>query len=483
MKGTKRSLLASMAVLAASLLLLAGVTFAWFTSVVTNSGNTIAAGELKVTLHQLVDGRYVDTESKEYEGPAFNYDRWEPGYTAVEGFRIGNGGSLALKYRLDVSETENVSGVVGADVAKVIEVYYAPLEEEATELPASVGDMEYIGTLREVLDSSEGAAKGTLSAKEADYAAIALKMTETAGNEYMNASVKFDIRLSATQAPEESDGFGNSDYDEDAQYPDVAYISVAAPTEEDLEAGLNPLAEAIITASGEKTKIFAVMDVGTYKLTDKEDDVRNAMKGKEITLSGMGAEKTIYEVKKDNVTGEAAADYSFDGAKSVVFRDMTVEFKPNTDYQGFVRAGALRFENCTIKGMGANWGNGDVIFNNCKFMFADESNEWTNSLWTYGGNSFTFNTCTFISENGKFINVYRQGSPDAVIDVTLNNCKFINRGEANKAAVNIKSQCAWNVTINSCTVEGDFPEANGGLWQSASDFGSPHPGNKVTVNP
>ena len=79
--------------------------------------------------------------------------------------------------------------------------------------------------------------------------------------------------------------------------------------------------------------------------------------------------------------------------------------------------------------------------------------------------------------------MYRQANPDTVIDVTLNECKFINKAEtANKAAVNIKSQCAWNVTINKCTTKGAFPGANEGLWQSAPDHGTANAGNKVTVN-
>ena len=124
------------------------------------------------------------------------------------------------------------------------------------------------------------------------------------------------------------------------------------------------------------------------------------------------------------------------------------------------------------------------MFENCEFVFADKYNQWTNSLWTYGGSSFTFNDCVFTSENGKFINVYREANPDTVVDVTLNNCKFVNNAATeNKAAVNIKSQCAWNVTINNCTTKGAFPEANGGLWQSAPDYGTANAGNTVTVNP
>ena len=48
MKKTRKSLLFSGLALMMSALLLAGTTFAWFTDSVTNTGNTIQAGELKV---------------------------------------------------------------------------------------------------------------------------------------------------------------------------------------------------------------------------------------------------------------------------------------------------------------------------------------------------------------------------------------------------------------------------------------------------
>lgn len=268
--------------------------------------------------------------------------------------------------------------------------------------------------------------------------------------------------------------------------PDVAYVAVSAPTAEDIATGVNPLANALISASTEagisgeaKDKIAADLAAGTFKLTDKEGSVKGAVNGKEVTLNGAGADKTTYEVKKAGASGEGAADYSFDGAKAVVFKNMTVEFGLNTDFQGFVRAGAVRFENCTIKGMGAYWGVGDVVFDNCNFVFPEGGNEYTYNLWTYGGSSFTFNKCTFTSDIGKFINVYRQDNDGVVVDVTLNDCTFINKvASANKAAVKINGDHAWNVTINNCTKQGVFPTENSGLWEIQNAVA----GNKITVD-
>ena len=53
MKSTKKSLLASGGAILASVALLAGTTFAWFTDSVVNTGNKIQAGTLDIELWQL----------------------------------------------------------------------------------------------------------------------------------------------------------------------------------------------------------------------------------------------------------------------------------------------------------------------------------------------------------------------------------------------------------------------------------------------
>ena len=224
------------------------------------------------------------------------------------------------------------------------------------------------------------------------------------------------------------------------------------------------------------------MGAGTFTLTDKEGESKTATAGKEITLIGDGKENTTFAVEKTDVNAEANGTYCFDGTKSVVLKGMTIKFNSG-NYRGFNRVGNIRLENCTIVGMASEWATGDVEFVKCNFVFGEDYNQWTNSLWTRTGSSFTFTDCTFTSENGKFINVYREGN-NGVVDITLNNCKFINNAAAaNKAAVNIKSQFAWNVTINNCTTEGAFPAENNGLWQSKPDNGMAAAGNKVTVSP
>ncbi len=483
LKSKKSALLLSFTSLLLCFAMLAGSTFAWFTDTATTGVNKIVSGKLDVDIIGANSEDHVEKLNFTKAAGAEGEDLlWEPGCRYLtEGFRIANKGNLALKWKAEINKDNIKNGKADSEETpskSLLDVIDFSVVTSQAEDAKAIAIEDFVGHLAKEKTSDE------------TYY-IKAHMQESAGNDYQSLTLEgITITVYATQDTVENDSFDNK-YDENAQYPDVAYTAVSAPTAEDVAAGINPLANALISASAEtgvtgeaKQEIVADLAAGTFKLTDKEGTVRDAVKGMEVTLNGAGADKTTYEVKKPGATGEGTADYSFDGAKAVVFKNMTIEFGANTDYQGFVRAGAIRFENCTIKGMGANWGVGDVMFENCEFVFADEYNQWTNSLWTYGGSSFTFNDCVFTSENGKFINVYRQANPDTVVDVTLNNCKFVNKATtANKAAVNIKSQCAWNVTIHSCTTEGAFPEANDGLWQSAPDYGTANAGNTVTVNP
>ena len=202
----------------------------------------------------------------------------------------------------------------------------------------------------------------------------------------------------------------------------------------------------------------------TVKLTEAGTYTLPVLSGRDITI--VGTKDTVVDMKDKT-----------NGATNIGFEGVTVEFG-TSNFVGFQHTGKLTYKDCTIKGKQILYAK-DTEFVNCVF----EQTAADYNLWTYGGN-VTFTDCTFIS-NGKFINAYRQQNTadGEVTNLTLTNCKFVNTGSANKAAVNIKSQMAWNVVITSCTTEGEFPAENNGLWQSAPDDGAAvAPGNTVTVN-
>lgn len=221
-KTSRKTLVASGLAVAVSVALLAGTTFAWFTDSVVNKGNKIESGTLDVTLSELDKENGYQPVG---EQAIFDYANWEPGYSDVAAFKIGNEGSLALKYQFDIVTTGD--GAAELDkLAEVIDVYYRNdnTTGESTTLPENVEGMTKVGTLSEVLANQEnGVAFGHLESGEADYATIALKMQETAGNDYQGLAeeAEFDIVLKATQYTSETDGFGSNQYDAAATYPVV----------------------------------------------------------------------------------------------------------------------------------------------------------------------------------------------------------------------------------------------------------------------
>lgn len=157
--------------------------------------------------------------------------------------------------------------------------------------------------------------------------------------------------------------------------------------------------------------------------------------GKDLTFVGQGTDKTAWnigdEVPDPNKFGtEYNGDYSFDGAKTVTFKNMTLR-SGKVDYLGFIRIDNTVVENCVINGKTDYWGYISAVFKDTTFN-APSSNY---ALWTYCSPTMTFDTCTF-NANGKAINVYTDYSAGAHdITVNFNNCTV--NSSSGKTALNI----------------------------------------------
>lgn len=144
--------------------------------------------------------------------------------------------------------------------------------------------------------------------------------------------------------------------------------------------------------------------------------------GKDLTFVGQGTDKTAWnigdEVPDPNKFGtEYNGDYSFDGAKTVTFKNMTLR-SGKVDYLGFIRANQTVVDNCVINGKTFYWGYESAKFINTTFNAP--SGDY--AIWTYSSPIMTFDTCTF-NATGKVINVYTDfsaGKHD--ITVNFNNC-------------------------------------------------------------
>ena len=265
-KHTKRALLASILSVVVCAAMLAGSTFAWFTDSVTSAGNIIKSGNLDVALEWANGTEALDTaEWKDASTNAiFNYDLWEPGYTEARHVRISNKGNLALKYEIRIAANGEVS-----KLADVIDVYYIKDGKQITSR-TGLTDENKIGTLSQVL-ANPYAAKGHILEGEnaVDVATIALKMQESAGNEYQGLAIgsDFSIQLVATQYTSESDSFDDQ-YDKDAP---LNFVPVATADE---------LTKAV--ADGENVSLTAPIEL-SERLEVKKD----------ITINGNGNAITI----------------------------------------------------------------------------------------------------------------------------------------------------------------------------------------------
>lgn len=181
---------------------------------------------------------------------------------------------------------------------------------------------------------------------------------------------------------------------------------------------------------------------GNYTLYGISSD--GTTKNKDLTFVGQGPDVTAWNIGAKvpdpaNFGTEYNGDYSFDSAKTVTFKNMTLR-SGNVDYLGFIRIDKTVVEDCVINGKTDYWGYTSAEFNNTTFN-APSSNY---ALWTYCSPTMTFNNCTF-NANGKVINVYTDYSAgDHDITVNFNNCTVnsnfspnVSRFSNNKTALNI----------------------------------------------
>lgn len=167
-------------------------------------------------------------------------------------------------------------------------------------------------------------------------------------------------------------------------------------------------------------------------------------KGKDLIFVGQGPEVTTWQIGAEvpdpsKYGTEYNSDYSFDGAKTVTFKNMTLR-SGKVDYLGFIRIDNTVVENCVINGKTDYWGYTSAVFKDTTFN-APSSNY---ALWTYCSPTMTFDTCTF-NANGKAINVYTDYSAGAHdITVNFNNCtvnsnfqSYVSMFSNNKTALNI----------------------------------------------
>lgn len=195
------------------------------------------------------------------------------------------------------------------------------------------------------------------------------------------------------------------------------------------------LADAVKDAKSGDT---ITLGEGNYTLYGIKSD--DTTRGKDLTFVGQGPDKTAWNIGAKvpdpaNFGTEYNGDYSFDGAGTVTFKNMTLR-SGKVDYLGFIRPDQTVVDNCVINGRTHYWGYTSAVFTDTTFNTPEDDY----ALWTYSSPTMIFDNCTFNADGakGKVINVYTEGTTQD-IRVYFNNCT-VNSSKLGKQVLKINDR-------------------------------------------
>ena len=201
--------------------------------------------------------------------------------------------------------------------------------------------------------------------------------------------------------------------------PAVAHADASSITNDRTKATYADIATAAAEAQSGDT---ILLGEGNYTLYGVKSEATT--KGKDLTFVGSGVNATSWNIGAEvpdpaHYGTEYNGDYSFDGAGTVTFKNMTMR-SGSANYLGFIRANNTVVDNCVINGKTFYWGYNYAVFRNTTFNAP--SGDY--AMWTYSSPTMTFDNCTF-NASGKVINVYTEaGAGKHDINVNINNCTF-----------------------------------------------------------
>ena len=233
------------------------------------------------------------------------------------------------------------------------------------------------------------------------------------------------------------------------------YAATAAPVADVAWIGTTGYTTLLDAVTAAKSGDTITLGEGNYTLYKKGVNTSANTKGKNLTFVGQGRDKTAWNIGAEvpdpaHYGTEYNGDYSFDGAGTITFQNMTLR-SGTVDYLGFIRAGRTVVENCVINGKTFYWGYESAEFTNTTFNCPGGDY----ALWTYSSPVMTFNSCTF-NAAGKVINVYTDyGAGKNDITVNFNNCT-VKSSAANKSALNINdsNMGGFKYIVNITTTPG-----------------------------
>ncbi len=451
MNVTKKSLLASGLSVLASAALLMGSTFAWFTDSVSNTGNIIHSGELRIDataydvgtggMSVTLDGRTATFEAagqdlKTDSTPIIGDTLFEPGRSNLKLLQVSNNGTLAAKIKLEFDVTDG--GLMDAlwfDFVQVDET--GAVQGQLIERPMST--LEALSA-REI----------PLSAGESVSFVLIYGMNEEAGNEYQDKTFEADVTILATQYTEETDGFGDNQYDADANYDNAKVVTSAdgsALTTEEFAASVNDSTWKNIVYDTDVTIDDTVniytdcnLDFGGNTVTSERTLYLGRTNGYQAAPITATIEDARFEIT--NSSGRVRAE---DGS-TVTFKDVTfASASGNGSSMQAVQVYASTpgsvntyvFENCVFDNTTVAFDGGsgaayeyNVQFINCTFTGSFGNGGAAVSLDDYAYGTALFDGCSFdITANGNAVAAIRADtyadyvSPNTMA-ITLKNVTF-----------------------------------------------------------
>lgn len=192
MKAVKRSIILCALSLALCVALLVGSTFAWFSDSITNSGNTITAGNLTAQWsYRTLNDDTAAYEPVSEELALFSADTvWQPGEPHGYDFKVENVGSVDFEWELTI-DLADTAGESQNNLTDVLVVYVDGVKSE-------VGFTDGAVVINGTLAATDGETTAETDETSCEFS-LAFAIPEDAGNDYQNSSVSFSLVLTANQ--------------------------------------------------------------------------------------------------------------------------------------------------------------------------------------------------------------------------------------------------------------------------------------------
>lgn len=192
MKAVKRSIILCALSLVLFVALLVGSTFAWFSDSITNSGNTITAGNLTAQWsYRTLNDDTAAYEPVSEELALFSSDTvWQPGEPHGYDFKVENTGSVDFEWELTI-DLADTAGESQNNLTDVLVVYVNGAQSE-------VGFTDGAVVINGTLAATDGETTAGTEESSCEFS-LAFAISESAGNDYQNLSVSFSLVLTANQ--------------------------------------------------------------------------------------------------------------------------------------------------------------------------------------------------------------------------------------------------------------------------------------------